>query len=189
MYLTKVVLNVKKAAVARSLAFCGNGGHQLIWGFFDDDIPEPRPRILYRLLGNTLYILSSIAPVPKLDRSYYLELQTKEFNPRFENNSKLYLDMVANPTPPDSHIAILNKKQQEEWLVAQGTKFGFIVDHVEVGGYRRMKINNKENEFSIFAVPYMAHITITDAEKFYRVFCNGMGRAKAYGMGMLMVRK
>ncbi len=188
MFLTKVVLNVKKAAVARSFAFCGNGGHQLIWGFFDDDLPEPRPRILYRLIDNILYIISSIAPSPKLDRSYYVDFQTKEFNPKFENNSKLYLDMVANPTYPDSYKAILDKKKQEDWLVEQGTRHGFIVDHVEVGSYRRMKISKEKNKFSVFAVPYMAHITITNADEFYKAFCNGIGRAKAYGMGLLMVR-
>ena len=188
MYLIKVQLNVKKAQVAKSIAFYGNGGHQLIWGFFDDNL-ETKPRILYRLIDDILYIVSPISPVPKVDSSYYCNIQTKEFNPKFENGCKLYLDVVANPTTPDKHIAILDRKKQEEWLISQGKNHGFAVDYVEVGNYKKMKVTNKEKDFSIFAVPYMAHITITDADKFYQAFCNGIGRAKAYGMGMMMVKK
>ena len=78
------------------------------------------------------------------------------------------------------------------WLIRQGEQHGFKVteDSFAITGsqwYRFMKGNGVRKEVKLLAVTYEGLLTVTDAEKFRAVLQNGLGREKAYGMGLMTV--
>ena len=105
--------------------------------------------------------------------------------------------MTANPTV--AHIgkegqrgkvkAITIIAKQREWLINQSKKKGFqlLESQFDVvrSEWKVFKKDGKENR--ILAVTYEGILTVTDAELFRQALQCGIGREKAYGMGLITV--
>ena len=60
---------------------------------------------------------------------------------------------------------------------------------VESKWQRFYKGAERKNPVTLLAVTYEGVLTVTNAEKFCETLVNGIGRGKAFGMGMLTVVK
>ena len=82
---------------------------------------------------------------------------------------------------------------QREWLQKKAEKNGFYVknENVSVVQSQWMQFTKKEagNRISFISVTYEGILTVTDKELFVKALTEGIGREKAYGMGMLTVMR
>ncbi|MCU5787333.1 type I-E CRISPR-associated protein Cas6/Cse3/CasE [Alloalcanivorax marinus] len=79
-----------------------------------------------------------------------------------------------------------------QWLAGQGEKHGFVLRGApEISGYRQHSLGRKKQtkpiQFS--GVDYNGTLEITDAEAFGTCVAQGLGRSKAFGFGMMMIRR
>lgn len=78
------------------------------------------------------------------------------------------------------------------WLNSQGEKRGFVCDpaHTWVSAYERhraLKKGGQEAKFSI--LDYTGVLTVTEPDTFRFTLFKGLGRARGFGCGLLLVKK
>ena len=187
MFITKVVIK-RNAFVAHKLANANDNLHRLVWCMFPNDLKE-RPSVIYRIQKDVIYVISSIATIATQQvGEMFSSFQTKEFSPQFSKGMSLSFDLLANPvrtSEEGKRMALLDAESQKEWIVRQGQNFGFAVKTLDIGCYEKMFINRSP----VFAVQFNGVLQVDDPIKFIVAVTNGIGKAKAYGLGMLMVTK
>ncbi len=135
--------------------------------------------------------------------SGYCEYESKSYDSlveRITDGSKWQFKLRANPTVQKYDekkgrgkvIAHTVNSLQEEWLSKQSKKYGFslsdgewLVTHSQWYIFKKKK--ECKSSVKIFAVTYEGTLTVTDKELFKNALINGIGREKAFGMGMLTV--
>ena len=83
-------------------------------------------------------------------------------------------------------------KTQVGWLLHQAEVHGFAVqeEQFNVTGIRWYAFTKKTGErVRLLGVTYEGLLTVTDVEKFKEALLEGVGRGKAYGMGLLTVMR
>lgn len=88
-----------------------------------------------------------------------------------------------------SHVTVA---QQEKWLADRAVKNGFslVEDEYTVTASRWVsfrKGNENGRQVSFHSVTFEGILTVTDADAFRKTLCEGIGREKAYGCGLLTV--
>ena len=81
-------------------------------------------------------------------------------------------------------------EKKMEWLENQSKKNGFSIDpdQVSIIGTERITIlKNKHHPATLQQVTFQGALTVTDPELFREALVSGIGRGKAYGMGLLTV--
>lgn len=76
-----------------------------------------------------------------------------------------------------------------EWLTAQASRNGFELgaDALSVDAYTRHRGRKAEIQFS--TVDFGGELVVRDAARLTEALCCGVGRAKAFGCGLLLVRR
>ncbi len=101
--------------------------------------------------------------------------------------------LTANPTVSKSHqgnngqgkiIACNSIEEQKEWLLRKADKHGFQVNGFNITQSIWKKF---ENQVSFLSVTYEGILTIENVALFREALINGIGRGKAYGMGLLTI--
>jgi CRISPR system Cascade subunit CasE len=91
--------------------------------------------------------------------------------------------------PPEPEIV---QQAGFAWLATKGEASGFSVEEeaVRADGYvqRRFRKRKGRYEISISTLDYTGVLTVTDPERFKAALYNGIGPAKGFGCGMMMVR-
>ena len=82
---------------------------------------------------------------------------------------------------------------QKKWLLDRCEKNGFAIKEDEVivtqSQWQRFYKGAERRKVTILSVTYEGTLIVTDTERFQKALVNGIGRGKAYGMGMLTVVK
>ena len=209
MYLTRMELNTRNMDTIRLL-----GSQEKIHGMVESGFSGERKRNLWRLesLGDRLYLLILSPDRPDLssgvrrygfpdDENAY---QTKDYTPllgRVKNDTWWHFKLVANPTKSvvstqgeRGHVkAYCSLKYQEEWLLNRAQKHGFelLPENFQIIQrswhiFRKGKEQGK-NRVSIKGVTYEGILKVCDEDKFKELLVTGIGRGKAYGMGLLTI--
>ena len=82
---------------------------------------------------------------------------------------------------------------QKKWLSSRAKRLGFSVDENEFQTVQskwydfRKKNGTGSFRIRLLSVTFEGILTITDAKQFRETLCNGIGREKAYGQGLLTV--
>lgn len=87
------------------------------------------------------------------------------------------------------HVTIA---QQEEWLAKRAASHGFALESGQfaVTASKWQKFVKKDNNrVSLLAASFEGVLTVSDAELFKRTLVEGIGRGKAYGLGLLTVAR
>jgi len=84
------------------------------------------------------------------------------------------------------------EENQKKWLIERADKNGFSLSSdnfgIILGEWAKFfKGSEKKKEVSILKVVYEGLLTVTDADLFRKSLTEGIGRAKAYGCGLLTV--
>lgn len=73
-----------------------------------------------------------------------------------------------------------------DWLRARAATHGFEVTEASVEAYLQNRAGAREIRFS--TVDYSGELVVTDPERFQQTLLNGLGHAKAFGCGLMLVR-
>jgi CRISPR system Cascade subunit CasE len=153
----------------------------LLHGALESSFSGERQHPLWRLdrLNGETYLLLLSHDRPDLTHAAAefgfpdLGWESRDYSPllqRIEEDSLWHFRLVANPTKsvPDPN----------------GGKRGKVCAHT-VPRYQKHWL--QEQGVSLLAVTYEGVLRVTDQERFREMLCRGLGRGKAYGMGLLTV--
>lgn len=192
----------------------GDRGHSLIWSLFSSGGDEPRD-FLYRQIDPGHFItVARRAPANELG---LWEVQSKDYAPELRSGQLLRFVLRANPAvsvkaPGASRgkraDAIMHAKwklSQEErkdfcgaeeaalgWLLARGRTIGaeFDRDRCSATGYQQIFVRKpgSRKPVTFSEIEYEGVLTVTDPARITAALYNGVGKAKAYGCGLILVR-
>lgn len=214
MYLSRFQLDTARRSTMRALA-SPNLFHGAIEQSFAGERQHPLWRIDQLHGGHYLMLLSEDKPeLANAVRQFgdpALGWETKCYDPlleRIQPGSRWHFRLTANPTysRPGKLLAEGKRERgrvcahkttahQMEWLEKkQAPKHGFLVHtdeftvtHSQWQHFRKGTDGGKK--VTLLAVTYEGVLTVLNAERFRETLCNGIGREKAYGMGLLTVVK
>ncbi len=204
MYLSRIPLDISNRKTQIALV-SPNKFH----GAIEESFDEKQERNLWRidvLQGKTyLLILSRIKP----DLEYIAEQfgkkddcgETKTYEAllnRIRKDSIWQFRLVANPTRSVKSengrgkvTAHTVEAFQLEWLNKQSVKKGFRVlpDTLRVTGanWKIFYKKNRKQQVRLLEVAYEGKLKVENVEVFINTLINGIGREKAYGMGLLTI--
>jgi CRISPR system Cascade subunit CasE len=184
----------------------------LLHGALESSFSGERQHPLWRLdhLNGATYLLLLSRDQPDLTHAGeefgFPELgwESRDYSPllqRIERDSLWHFRLVANPTKsvPAPNGGKRGKvcahtipQYQKQWLREQGEKHGFQVteesfDVMEQQWLHFLKGKERGKAISLLAVTYEGVLRVADLERFRDALCRGLGRGKAYGMGLLTV--
>lgn len=208
MYLTRMELDTNKRKMKKAI-FSPN----LIHGAVESAFPGERKRNLWRIdhLYGRDYLMLLSENIPQMDDilkqfgkenipSPWLTKDYSTLLSRIKSGTQWHFRLVANPTRKVSNTessrgavcAHQTLDFQKNWLLQQSIKHGFRLDPdaFSVTGsqwYHFRKGKEKGRKVSFLGVSYEGILTVTDENKFCELLCQGIGRGKAYGMGLMTI--
>jgi CRISPR system Cascade subunit CasE len=217
MYLSRVEIDTNNRQKIKDLTHLGAYHHWVEESFPNEHGIEPRPRHLWRIdtLRNRKYllVLSENQPDQHLLAMYGVEnsVQVKAYD-RFlstlTDGEILRFRLTANPTyvVPQSgsargkvfpHVTVWH---QRKWLIEKSTKLGFkFLEAVKtdentdgltfdiIGRSRELLHRREGQSVRLSQVTFEGILQITDLDLFRRILTQGIGREKAFGMGLMTV--
>ncbi len=108
-------------------------------------------------------------------------------------NAKNQLKQEGVPGGEWPSEAEIVQEQGFEWLARKGKQYGFIVEEHEVraDGYRQERFYKAKGKHhvNISTIDFTGLLTVTDPERFKNALYRGIGPAKSFGCGLMMVRR
>lgn len=213
MYLTRMRLDITRPQTMKALA-SPNLLHAAVESAFPGARKRRLWRI--DQLNGTYYLLLLSQDAPDLtgvarqfgSAATAPQWETKAYAPllaRIAAGTSWQFRLVANPTQSCSpksggkgagkqrgavyaHVTIA---QQKEWLMQRAQRHGFALKpdgfSVQHSQWLRFYKNKTGHFVTLRAVAFEGSLQVTDAALFCETLCQGIGRGKAYGMGMLTV--
>jgi len=88
-------------------------------------------------------------------------------------------------------LAELIQQAGEQWLKSRQEKIGVLIDTLLADGYRRHQSykRSQKNPIRYSTLDLQGTLTVTDCEKLRAALLHGIGAAKAFGCGLLLVRR
>jgi CRISPR system Cascade subunit CasE len=217
MYLSRVMLDVRRRETIRALASpqVMHGAVESCFPW-DVTSGEARKRVLWRTdyVGDRCYLLLLSEEQPNLahlaEQFGYPDLhpqgETKPYAPlleRLQNGQRWQFRLRANPvhsSPRETHertgrgkvYAHVTREQQLLWLLNRAEKLGFALEPQEftvthTEWKRFHKSSHDDQQVTLRTATYEGVLTVTDAERFRQTLTSGIGRAKAYGCGLMTI--
>lgn len=217
MYLSRVLLNDRKRETLHAIASPQliHGAVESCFGYTPDSEGN-RKRLLWRIdnIADKQYLLLLSEGIPKLtslvQQFGYPDIQPQSqtkayasFLERLCNGQRWQFRLRANPvhssmkeanetTRRGKIYAHVTPEQQNQWLMSRTTASGFDIKQNELNlvhsEWKKFRKNNQVNREVVLRVAtFEGVLHITDAEKFRYSLTAGIGRAKAYGCGLLTI--
>lgn len=187
--------------------------HKLIWSLFAGD-PAATRDFLWREDGQgTFYILSPRPP----GESPVFDAETKAFTPNLAEDDLLRFSLRANatrslkapgatrgkradvvmaalkPVPGGERDEVrpgLISSAGRSWLEAQGMRHGFALAELSVDGYDQLFLPRRgANPGKIGVLEFEGVLRVTSPEAFLSALAQGFGHAKAFGCGLMLIRR
>jgi CRISPR system Cascade subunit CasE len=196
-FLTRITVDHRTAAQQRlndSYAW-----HQALWNAF----PEKQSRdFLYRIeereAGFLAYLLSETRPVaPGWGR-----WETKDVGDSFLEHTAYRFQLCANPTrryvndgqgnrfEKSKRFVVADPDALKQWLLRKAEQGGFAVDEaaLQIGPPVNQPFYKGGRKGNHRRVEFSGLLTVTDREQFKETFKKGIGSAKAFGFGLLVLQ-
>jgi CRISPR system Cascade subunit CasE len=215
MYLSRIPLNVKQRNTMRALA-SPHVLHGAVESSFPNKLNKKRERILWRVDYTRdmycLLVLSAEKPdFLYIARQFGYEhweqkWETKNYNQllaRLKSGQIWRFRLRANPVHSSCKeknetsgrgkvFAHVTQRQQRQWFINRAQACGFSLDEnafdvVHTDWKKFRKANGSNHEVVLRTADFEGLLTITDAESFKDTLLSGIGRAKAYGCGLLTI--
>ncbi|MBF0162470.1 MAG: type I-E CRISPR-associated protein Cas6/Cse3/CasE [Magnetococcales bacterium] len=188
----------------------GYAMHQLIWRLFPG---EKERRFLYRTMDRgedpACYVVSALEPQ---DTEEIWHVQSRPYHPRLQVGDRMTFALRANPvvarkTPGSRsvrHDVVMDAKKRaaqsngvgdfvdlsgKEWLESRAVQNGFRVDSVAVEGYRQHRLRGRNGEIRFSTLDFEGGLTVTDQDLFRRSLWMGIGPAKGFGCGLILIKR
>ena len=186
-------LLVNKTDAARRRLSDAYAWHQILWKSFPDQDGVPR-QFLFRIDDDgphfKLLMLSKTAPSTIEVGAWH----SKTVSPSFLSHRFYRFQIRANPTMRRSsdrrRLGIYSEEKLHQWIEKKAEQNGFKIEphSLDIGSpmdevFVRNRVRGKH-----VSVDFQGALQVTDREKFKLAFENGIGSAKSFGYGMLMLQ-
>lgn len=158
------------------------------------------------------YVVSAREPRPEPD---LFDVRTKPYRPQLSAGQMLQFDLRANPTVSRRggdgrsrrHDVLMNAKRSAassaastgetisdvaaRWLLERARDWGIEVDgnNLLQSGYRQHKLSRKGGSIEYSSLDYQGIARVLDPPRLQRVLFEGVGHAKGFGCGLLLVKR
>lgn len=193
-------------------------GHHLVWSLFADGPDRHRDFLWRETERGTFLILSTRQPVdhhalfdidvpkpfaPALEAGDRLQFSlranpvVRRYDPRRGRSVKHDVVMDALRSHPvggraENRFAVM-RERGFAWLERQADRAGFIVqsDSVRVDGYEQHRVTRKGAApgMSFSTLDFDGLLTASNPGTFLAAITGGFGAAKAYGCGLMLIRR
>lgn len=178
--------------------------HQAVWKAFPGRGDQRRDfltRLDERDEGFRLLIVSPEIPT-RPDWCPENCWQTKPIPEQYFGKSRYAFQLCANPTKkvtklqPDGsptkngkRVPLRSREELVAWMQRKGEQGGFVVEEAMLRTIPRGREHfAKDGARGLHsAVEYQGVLTVTDPAKFHKTFTYGIGSAKAFGFGLLVI--
>lgn len=180
--------------------------HQAVWKAFPGRDGKQRDfltRLDQRREGFRLLIVSPVEPVrpawcPADEESW----KTKPIPETYFNRVRYAFQLCANPTKKTSkqgtdgsltkngrRVPLSKREELVEWIKRKAVQGGFAVDEATLRTFSRgREYFNKKSQTGLHsAVEFQGLLAVTDPAQFHETFTRGVGPAKAFGFGLLVI--
>ena len=103
------------------------------------------------------------------------------------------MDLLRMVPMGEKRAAIRDQTAQtaaESWIARQGTVRGFEPQVTVVEGYSTMELGRRRREGATFGILDLTGVVaVTDPDAFLAALAAGFGRAKAWGCGLMLIRR
>lgn len=204
MYLSRIQLDTSKRKTQLALV-SPNKFH----GAIEEAFTEKQNRNLWRIdtFREKTYLLLLSADKPDFsniaEQFGYSDKdgESKRYDgllERAKEGSIWHFRLVANPTHRAKQetgrgkvVAHISEKYQLKWLYQQAEKNGFSLfpDSVSILGkdWKNFKKRNEKQQVRMLEVVFEGTLKVEEETLFRAALTNGIGREKAYGMGLLTI--
>lgn len=203
-HLTQVTLDFATAA-RLPLRDCYDW-HQAVWKAFPGRDGKQRDfltRLDRRREGFRLLIVSPMPPGrPDWCPADAESWKTKAIPDTYFTRRRYAFQLCANPTKkvtklkPDGsptkngkRVPLHTREELVAWIIRKGEQGGFAVDEGRLRTFSRgREYFEKQGMPGLHsAVEFQGVLTVTDPAKFHQTFTHGIGSAKAFGFGLLVI--
>lgn len=189
--------------------------HALVWQLFPGD-GEPRDFVFRAQTqddGGLIYYVVSRRP-PQADPGLF-SVQTKPYAPALDEGEIVRFDLRANPTvsrrveggSSRRHDVLMDAKRAAaggggepleqvnaaglRWLVDRSAAWGLSVEAgtVQQSGYQQHKLRRKSEDITYSSLDYQGLARVSDSKALQHALCHGVGHAKGFGCGLLLVKR
>lgn len=162
-----------------------------------------RPRHLWRIdehRGRRFLLIAS-QEKPNLERLNYYGVpgsaRAKSYDNWLNNlqsGQRYRFRLTANPTKrlSENHkrVALTQPEECVKWLQCQGEKYGFLLQGVQITYHDTPLLRRKGSQPTrLNRIVFDGQLTVTDPPKLRLAMTEGIGREKAYGMGMITLMR
>lgn len=188
--------------------------HRLVWSLFADNSEKPRNFLWREDAPGQFLILAPEPPRP----SDIFEVESKDFAPSLASGDRLRFLLRANATisrktvpgdrgrRADVVMAAIHhhprgartearrdaiETEGRGWLTRQGAAHGFILPAaISVDGYNVLKLPRPNAKpIEIGTLDFEGMLEIADPAAFLAALAQGFGRARAFGCGLMLIRR
>lgn len=189
--------------------------HRLVWALFSDSPDRDRDFLWREEAPGRFLALSPRAPNELPD---VFTVESKEFAPQLAVGDRLAFALRANPVvarkgPGDKrgkrHDVVMDAihalpqgearraarpeqviRAGRDWLARQGEAHGFTPDpDVAVDGYETVRLHRPPKGLTFGRLDFQGLLTVTDPPRFLAALGQGFGRARAFGCGLMLIRR
>lgn len=204
MYLSRVRLDVSRRKTQIALV-----SPNKIHGAVEEAFVRKQERNLWRIdrLKDDMYLLIVSAEKPDLSKiavQFGFDNDCGELREydrllnRIETGSNWHFRLTANPVHSiqggkrrGKIVAHTSERYQLEWLENQAVKRGFRIPpdgaYITESNWKIFSKGDSNQKVRILEVVFEGDLCVENADIFRNTLINGIGREKAYGMGMLTV--
>lgn len=186
--------------------------HRLVWSLMPPD-PDARRDFLWREEAPGRFLVLASRPPGS---SALFDVEAKPFEPALAAGDRLRFVLRANPTvsgsvtegrgarhdvvmhalravsQPDRAAArpMLAQREGAAWLDRVGQRHGFAVEPgLRADGYQMLRLPRAGRAIRLGTLEYEGVLQVTDPAAFVAGLAAGFGRAKAFGCGLMLVRR
>ena len=195
-------------------AIAADAHHRLIWSVFSDSGARKRD-FLWRHDGKGRFM--TLSARPPIENGLFLRPEFKAFEPQLRTGDRLHYVLRANATrtrridhdksrrvdvvmdllhevPAGRGRAEARQRLAADaaavWMKGQGHKKGYQPLSTVTEGYFTLEMGRKRREGATFGIlDLRGEIEITDPAGFLTALAQGFGRAKAWGCGLMLIRR
>ena len=205
MYLTKIKLNTKNKTVIYNMGNC-EWVHKLLMesGFGNIQASNARKTIqlLYSMEEDTILMQSAIKPSISVNEGLFAvnprTIDVSKLESICKNGNVIRFKCTCNPTKrtkEGKRVFLKTPEERSEWIKRTLLKNGATVliedqtPESTVFGIKSNKEDGTKHKIYAKTVTFAGALRIENGELFWKAVCEGIGREKAYGCGMIMIMR
>ena len=146
--------------------------------------------------------------------SHVWQVRSRDYSPHLRAGDRLVFSLRVNPTVKRApapgvrsirHDVVMDARRHGTapdptgglydqaglaWLKPRAMTAGFQVEQVRIDGYRRHQLYKRGRAPIVFStLDFEGILTVIEPTEFCRTLMNGIGPAKSFGCGLLLVRR